>query len=166
VAVTPDRPGLLEELRDRAHRLASVTRLTAGLSLPADPSGLATAFAEARHTHAYALDRLGRSRVIRSDELASHDLLLAGVPAVTRQAFADRILAPLAAYDARHHSELLRTLEAFLACDGSWTRCAAVMHVHVNTLRYRIKRISELTGRDLDRFEDRVDFHLALRLRG
>lgn len=38
------------------------------------------------------------------------------------------------------------------------------MHVHVNTLRYRIRRIEELTGRDLSRFDERVDFFLALRL--
>jgi DNA-binding PucR family transcriptional regulator len=36
--------------------------------------------------------------------------------------------------------------------------------VHVNTLRYRIGRIEELTGRDLSRLADRVDFYLALRL--
>ncbi|MEO3782761.1 helix-turn-helix domain-containing protein [Actinocorallia sp. B10E7] len=165
VAVVPDRPDLLSGLREAAHRLAAVTRLTAGVSRAVEAPGLSTAFTEAGHAHAYALDRPGRSRVVGCDELASHDLLLAGVPAAARRAFADRLLEPLSAYDARHNSELLRTLEAFLACDGSWTRCAGVMHVHVNTLRYRVKRISELTGRDLDRFEDRVDFHLALRLR-
>jgi DNA-binding PucR family transcriptional regulator len=42
-------------------------------------------------------------------------------------------------------------------------QCAAELHVHVNTLRYRIRRIEELTGRDLGSLEDRVDFFLALR---
>jgi DNA-binding PucR family transcriptional regulator len=36
--------------------------------------------------------------------------------------------------------------------------------VHVNTLRYRLRRVEQLTGRDLSHFEDRVDFFLALRL--
>ncbi|MCD0451516.1 PucR family transcriptional regulator ligand-binding domain-containing protein [Actinocorallia sp. API 0066] len=166
VAVVPDRPGLLAALREDAHRMSAATRITVGVSRTAPtPRALAGALTEARHAHAYALDRPGRSRVVACDELASHDLLLAGVPAVTRRAFADRLLEPLVAYDSRNGSELVRTLEAFLACDGSWTRCASVMHVHVNTLRYRIRRISDLTGRDLDQFADRVDFHLALRLR-
>jgi DNA-binding PucR family transcriptional regulator len=57
----------------------------------------------------------------------------------------------------------VHTLETFLDCSGSWIKCAAMLHVHVNTLRYRIRRIEELTGRDLGRFSDRVDLFLALR---
>ncbi|WP_460365374.1 PucR family transcriptional regulator, partial [Actinocorallia lasiicapitis] len=126
---------------------------------------LSGALSEARHAHSFAAERPGRARVVGGAELVSHDLLLAALPTAAKRAFADRLLAPLIAYDATHKADLLRTLEAFLACDGSWTRCASVMHVHVNTLRYRVKRISDLTGRDLDVFTDRVDFHLALRLR-
>jgi DNA-binding PucR family transcriptional regulator len=37
------------------------------------------------------------------------------------------------------------------------------LHVHVNTVRYRVQRVEELTGRDLSSFEDRVDVFLALR---
>ena len=39
------------------------------------------------------------------------------------------------------------------------------MYVHVNTVRYRIRRIEELTGRDLSRLDDQADFFLALRIR-
>ncbi len=56
------------------------------------------------------------------------------------------------------------TLEAFLECDGSWTRCATRLHLHVNTLRYRVGRIEQLTSRDLSRLEDKLDFFLALRM--
>ncbi len=38
-----------------------------------------------------------------------------------------------------------------------------MLHLHVNTVRYRIGRVEELTGRDLGRFSDRVDVFLALR---
>jgi DNA-binding PucR family transcriptional regulator len=53
-------------------------------------------------------------------------------------------------------------LRAFLRHSGSWTQTAAELHVHVNTLRYRIGKIAELTGRDLSTFSDRVDLYLAL----
>ncbi len=155
-------------LREAARHLTAAargTRFVAGLSEPAtDVAALPGALAQARHAHRYALERQDRVSVIGSDELASHDLLLASVPRATRQAFADRLLAPLRAYDADHHADLVRTLQTFLACDGSWTRCASAMHLHVNTLRYRVRRIADLTGRDLDRFTDRVDLYLALRL--
>ena len=111
-----------------------------------------------------AVARSGQVRVAGPEELSSHVLLLAAVPDEVRRAFRSRLLDRVAAYDREHQADLVRTLEAFLRADGSWTRCAGLLHVHVNTLRYRIGRIEELTGRDLSRLEDRVDFYLALEL--
>jgi DNA-binding PucR family transcriptional regulator len=103
--------------------------------------------------------------VVTSDEVASHELLLATVPASVLRTFRERLLGPLLAYDDHHRAELLPTLREFLACSGSWNTCAAKMYVHVNTVRYRIRRIEELTGRDLSCLDDQVDFFLALRIR-
>lgn len=102
-------------------------------------------------------------RAEASAEVDSHELLLASVPAPVLRSFRERLLGPLAEYDARHNAELLATLKSFLACDGSWSACASRMYVHVNTVRYRIGRIEALTGRDLSALPDRVDFFLALR---
>jgi DNA-binding PucR family transcriptional regulator len=96
-------------------------------------------------------------------EVNSHERLLASVPPPVLRSFTERLLGPLADYDASRHAELLPTLREFLACDGSWSACAARMYVHVNTVRYRISRIEELTGRDLSALPDRVEFFLALR---
>jgi DNA-binding PucR family transcriptional regulator len=93
----------------------------------------------------------------------SYQRLLASVPTPVLRSFTERLLGPLADYDARHNAELLPTLRSFLACDGSWSACASRMYVHVNTVRYRIGRIEGLTGRDLSALADRVDFFLALR---
>jgi DNA-binding PucR family transcriptional regulator len=92
-----------------------------------------------------------------------HELLLASVPVPVLRSSRDRLLGPLREYDAEHNAELLATLAEFLACDGSWSACAARMYVHVNTVRYRIGRVEALTGRDLATLADRVDFFLALR---
>ena len=99
----------------------------------------------------------------KGDVVDSHERLLASVPTPVLRSFTERLLGPLAEYDARHHAELLPTLRSFLACDGSWSACASRMYVHVNTVRYRIGRIEALTGRDLSALPDRVDFFLALR---
>ncbi|MBC6461856.1 PucR family transcriptional regulator [Actinomadura sp. HBU206391] len=141
-------------------------RLTIGVSGPADgPAALRGAVEEARHTRRMAGGRPDLPHVVTSDEVQSHALLLANVPAAVRTSFRDRLLRPLRDYDAEHHSDLMSTLEAFLDCSGSWSRCAARLHIHVNTLRYRIRRIEELTGRDLSTLENRVDLFLALRAR-
>ncbi|MCU7821784.1 PucR family transcriptional regulator [Kitasatospora sp. DSM 101779] len=145
--------------------LGSEGRITVGVSAPAsEADGLRGALEEARHARRIAAARVGRVCVAGPEELASHVLLLAAVPDEVRRAFRSRLLDKVIAYDLEHQADLVRTLEAFLRSDGSWTRCAAQLHVHVNTLRYRIGRIEELTGRDLSRLEDRVDFYLALEL--
>lgn len=77
----------------------------------------------------------------------------------------DAVLAPLVAYDSDRRSELMRTLDVFLSHNGSWHAAAAELAVHVNTIRYRLTRIEELTGRSLDSMADRVDFFVALRTR-
>ncbi|MTE21558.1 PucR family transcriptional regulator [Streptomyces sp. TRM43335] len=140
-------------------------RLTLGVSAAVHSAeGLHGALEEARHARRVAAARPGRVCAAGHDELASHVLLLPFVPDDVRRAFTARLLDPLREYDRRHRAELVPTLEAFLDCDGSWTRCAARLHLHVNTLRYRVGRIEQLTGRDLSRLEDKVDFFLALRM--
>ncbi|WP_026118066.1 PucR family transcriptional regulator [Nocardiopsis salina] len=141
-------------------------RLAVGLSSAArGVAELRGAAVEARHARRLAELRGGRSRVIAGAEIDSHELLLASVPEEVQSSYRDRLLGPLLEYDRDHRSELVDTLQRFLDHSGSWQRCAAAMHVHVNTLRYRIGRVEEITGRDLSSLEHRVDLFLALKLR-
>ena len=141
-------------------------RLALGLSSATHGvTELRGAAVEARHARRLAELRGGRSRVIAGAEIDSHELLLASVPEEVQTSYRERLLGPLLEYDRDHRSDLVQTLEQFLAHSGSWQRCAADMHVHVNTLRYRIGRVEELTGRDLSSLEHRVDLFLALKLR-
>ncbi|MEU9488839.1 PucR family transcriptional regulator [Streptomyces decoyicus] len=173
----PDEPGdpsatglhageLLSVVQEPLGRgLADDGRLTVGVSAAVHSAeGLRGALEEARHARRVAAARPGRVCAAGHEELASHVLLLPFVPDDVRRAFTARLLDPLRDYDRKHRAELIPTLEAFLDCDGSWTRCAARLHLHVNTLRYRVGRIEQLTGRDLSRLEDKLDFFLALRM--
>ncbi|MBT2389185.1 PucR family transcriptional regulator ligand-binding domain-containing protein [Streptomyces sp. ISL-1] len=178
VPADPDAPGtgsteaglhadaLLNSVRDPLSAgLADDGRLTLGVSAAVSSAeGLRGALEEARHARRVAAARPGRVCAAGHHELASHVLLLPFVPDDVRRAFTARLLDPLRDYDRRHRAELIPTLEAFLDCDGSWTRCATRLHLHVNTLRYRVGRIEQLTGRDLSRLEDKLDFFLALRM--
>lgn len=170
VALLPLRSDVVTEmLRAQATALAPAMadgRLLLGVSLPTSgPEGLSAALSEARQARTLAELRGGTVAVLATDEIDSHALLLATVPDDVRRTFLTRVLGPVLAYDERHGSDLIDTLEAFLAASGSWTACAERLHVHVNTLRYRIRRIEELTGRSLATLEHRVDFFLALRAR-
>ena len=92
----------------------------------------------------------------------SYEALLDMLPDRVRVAFGRSLLAPLVDYDVRHGSDLVQTLRVFLEASGAWQQAATELHVHVNTLRYRIGRIEDLTQRDLSTMRDRVDFFLAL----
>lgn len=76
---------------------------------------------------------------------------------------AERILGPLIAYDGEHATELVHSLGVFLEHNRSWQRSAEELHVHKQTLVYRMHRVEELTGRDLRETADVVQFWLALR---
>ncbi|MEV5615837.1 MULTISPECIES: helix-turn-helix domain-containing protein [Streptomyces] len=57
---------------------------------------------------------------------------------------------------------LLETLDTFLTPNGSWARTAEALHLHVNTVHYRIGRVELLTGRDLARLDHKLDLKAAL----
>lgn len=137
--------------------------IAVGLSAQVGSEAMSGALDEALHAVRLAALRKAAVSVVTSDEVTSHLLLLGTVPDEVRRTFAVRVLGPVLAHDGGRGGDLLRTLDAFLRADGSWSRCARAMHVHVNTVRYRVRRVEELTGRDLSRLEDRVDVFLALR---
>ncbi|MGW0085131.1 PucR family transcriptional regulator [Streptomyces sp. NPDC003393] len=61
------------------------------------------------------------------------------------------------------HQELARTAEVFLDCAGQAGRAAAELGIHRQTLYYRLSRVEQLTGLDLDEGEDRLLLHMALK---
>jgi hypothetical protein len=62
------------------------------------------------------------------------------------RALRERTISPLAAYDARHDTDLMETLKAFLAHDGSTTETADAMALHRHTVGYRLSRVHEVSG--------------------
>ncbi len=72
-------------------------------------------------------------------------------------------LAALAEYDNKQDAELLKTLEAFFENLGNLARTADALHVHRNTLLYRLSRVQDISGLNLDDSEDRLAVWLALK---
>ena len=74
------------------------------------------------------------------------------------------VLGPL--LESRNYAdELLRSLEVYLEEGGHWERSSARLYCHRHTLRYRMQKIEELTGRSMSSANDRSEFWLALRAR-
>jgi PucR family transcriptional regulator, purine catabolism regulatory protein len=138
-----------------------------GLGTPAsDPTALRRTYQEARFALAAAATvetgAATPSRVASVEDLGSHRLLLALQEDAALEALSRGLLAPLRAYDQRQHGDLVASLRTFLEHNGNWEAAARALAVHRHTLRYRIRRVAELTGRDLESAADRVEFWLAL----
>jgi purine catabolism regulator len=102
-------------------------------------------------------------RVATYKDLGSFQLLLSLQDEEALRLFCDSILGPIEAGDGHYGGELMRSLEAFIEENGQWERAAKRLYCHRHTLRYRIRRVEELTGRSLSSARDRIEFWLALR---
>jgi purine catabolism regulator len=153
-----DLDGLLDAL---GSRLSHPVR--AGVGAPARPDEVGRSLREARY--AMQVCRLeGWSRA-GFEDLGTYRLLLSMADPGALRAFADALLAPLDAYDQDDGGELLVSLQAFLQRNARWEAAASQLYVHRHTLRYRMRKVEELTGRDLSSSFDRMEFWLALRAR-
>ena len=105
----------------------------------------------------------GGSHVIDATELGVYRLLLPleGTPAL--RTFYEETIGPLEAYDRQQNADLVHTLEIFFTQLGNLSRTAEAMHLHRNTLIYRLERIATILGVDLDDAEVRLRLQLALK---
>lgn len=155
-------------LRERLGRMAFAAygiRLAVGVSVRQAEETWSAAVAAAEAACTAARDDAAQVSV-RVADIDSAVGLFTAVPGGLQRRFAERVLGPVVEYDRRNGGGLLETLEVFLGCEGSWRVAAERMHVHLNTVRYRIGRVEELTGRDLGRLDDRLDLYLAMRTLG
>ncbi len=157
-----DWPAAVATALSTVEPLLPCRRVLIGISDRSPVSMLRGAKEVARYALAVAADRPGTIEVVPGGEIGMHRLLLAGAPDDLRAALRRRVLGPLLSYDAEQGTDLVHTLRVFLECSGSPTRAARELHVHVNTLRYRIGRASELLGTDLTEFTEQLDVYLAL----
>jgi DNA-binding PucR family transcriptional regulator len=77
----------------------------------------------------------------------------------------DEWLGALIAHDRDHHSDLVHTLTVYLDSGGNYDRAADALIIGRSTLRYRLGRIREVSGRDLGDPDARLHLHLAARVR-
>lgn len=155
------------ELARRAREVLAAERgpVRAAASRVAPVESLRRSFHEARCAlEATSLGDGDAPEVASHRDLGAYTLLLALQDDEALRQYSDSLLAPIEA-DGDYGGELLRSLEAYIEHNGQWERAARQLYCHRHTLRYRIRRVEELTGRDLSRAHDRIELWLALRAR-
>ncbi len=73
------------------------------------------------------------------------------------------VLGPVEQGEGDYGDELLRSLDVFIEHNGHWEKAASALYCHRHTLRYRVRRVEQLTGRNFSSARDRIEFWLALR---
>lgn len=100
---------------------------------------------------------------IGPDQLSTFDSLLEGLPLSRLAPFKNQLIDPLERLDNDRGTQHMRTLRAFLATNGSLIDTARELFLHTNTVRHRLSRIHEITGRNPMSFEDQAAFAIGLR---
>jgi PucR family transcriptional regulator, purine catabolism regulatory protein len=146
--------------------LKDLGEVRAAASRPAHPEQLRRSFHEARCAlEATSFENGSSPEVASWRDLGAFTLLLSIQDDEALRLYCDSVLGPIEQGDEEYGGELLRSLEAFIEQNGQWERAARQVYCHRHTLRYRMRKVEELTGRDLSRAHDRIEFWLALRAR-
>jgi purine catabolism regulator len=125
---------------------------------------LRMAFHEARCAlEAVRLRNGGAPEVASYADLGAFQLLLSLQDDDALSSYCRSVLDPIERGEGEYGEELVRSLDVFIEHNGHWEKAANALFCHRHTLRYRIRRIEQLTGRDFSNARDRIEFWLALR---
>ncbi len=148
----------------RGELLARFGEVPASASRVADTHSLRMSFHEARCAlEAVRLRNGDAPDVAGHDDLGAFQLLLSLQDDEALLSYCRSVLGPIEHGEGDYGDELVRSLDVFIENNGHWEKAAAALYCHRHTLRYRIRRIEQLTGRDFSNARDRIEFWLALR---
>ena len=166
-----------EDLPEKAQLLAkAIQRYVKGLlpdltvsvgigDFKQDPAQLPEAYSEARVALEIGHRIHGPSSVSTFGKTGTYKLLFRVLQENPEEleAFYGETLEPVVHYDSRYGTELVQTLITYLGNDASTVRTAGDLFAHRHTIRYRLDRVSELTGFDIDKSEDRERLTLGIK---
>jgi hypothetical protein len=124
---------------------------------------LPTSFAQARRALHIRQESRQPDGLSNHDDLGLFQILDSSDGGTGVKTYVQEWLGALLSYDRIHHSDLVHTLGVHLDTGGSYDDTATALIVHRSTVRYRLNRIRELTGRNLSDPDTRFNLHVATR---
>lgn len=158
-ALIGDAPDLCLMLTVGAVEVCDDLSLPTGHSAPVPLTDIGSAIAQARIALTLAEQRGGR---VGPDQLSTLESLLEQLPPAQLVPFKQLLIDPLAEMDTQRGTQHVRTLRVFLASNGSLSDTAKELFLHTNTVRHRLTRIHEITGRDPLQHNDVTAFMIGL----
>ena len=138
-------------------------KVVGGVGRHAEMIDVAGSVDESREAMTIARRMFGGGKVMPYEDLGVYPLLhRTGATREDWRAFATRVLDPLRAYDDKHQTELVRTLQLFFDVGQNIKEAAAQLNVHRHTVFYRLRQIGEIGRLDLDSPHDQLTVRAAL----
>lgn len=103
--------------------------------------------------------------IITYEELGVFKILCQDFLSEELDDFYNTTLKPLVDYDEKKSTELVKTLQCYFDCNGNLTKMSETLYTHYNTILYRINRIQEITGANLNDSNDRLNLEIALKIK-
>ena len=145
-----------------ASRRKSALVVSGGVGTVESIATIRRSIATAEAALAIARRVLGPGHVPAYEALGALPLLYEGADVARLRAFSEVVLAPLRAYDAKHQTELERTLKLYFAVGQNVKTASERLNVHRHTVFYRLRQIADLSSRSLDSAADQLTFRLAI----
>jgi DNA-binding PucR family transcriptional regulator len=163
VLVVDGRPDPAQLHRAISQQLGSTSSVIGIGSRCETPGEFPRSFSEARRALKIRLRSSTAEGASAFDELGIYRLIDAAHSGGAVEDFVREWLGALMDYDDTNNTDLVATLSNYLEHGGHYDGTANAMHIHRSTLRYRLGRIHELTGHDLDDVNTRFNLHAATR---
>lgn len=107
---------------------------------------------------------LGKEQIVYFEDLGVYKILCQESLKEELCSFYQQTLLPLVEYDRNKNTELVKTLQIYFETNGNLKKMSELLFTHYNTILYRIQRIKQITGRDIDNAEDRFNLETALKI--
>ncbi|WP_426625343.1 PucR family transcriptional regulator [Leifsonia sp. McL0607] len=155
----------LSSLYERVSAALTSVRGTIGIGGRCVAHDLPRSFAEANRAVRIRTESRQPLGLSNHDDLGVLRILDTSDDGVRLERYVDEWLGALIEHDRQHRSGLVRTLAVYLDSGGNYDRASAALIIHRSTLRYRLSRIRQVSGRDISDPESRLNLHIAIRAR-
>lgn len=162
----------LESIKGYAQRIQKqMFDLSPNLTFSIGIGRICEVFTNLRNSYQDAQSAVTLGRVVRGDsaitlyeELGIYTLLAQNQDKASLEVYVKKILGPLLVYDAENKTDLVDTLRVYFRNGSNKNRTASDLFVHVNTIKYRLLKISELACIDLGNPDDMLNLHLGIKI--
>ena len=110
-------------------------------------SKLQKSFHETSKTNSVLAHINRKNEIVFYDEIGFYRMLMSYENTAPMQQFANEVLSPVIQYEKKAHTQLMKTMWAYFECDCNLQRTADKLFSHKNTVKYRLHRVEQLTGK-------------------